>query len=225
MNRQPLELLLAFFFCVSLIPGCATAPPRKANDLPPFPSAQPRGYQRDVDIVPQVDLSLQVSNGPWIAEKDRVMVMHHDGARLTLPGTLTSDEYDVSVEFTRYHGNQGFGLYLTTAGRSFLVQVSAVDNQWVVLNDFQGESAKNPTKVRRPLEPNGQRQRLDVKVRRPGVMVFIDEQLVLDYKTDFANTVARDWGFGKASLGLVSWYNVIAFHSIKVNQVESAGKD
>jgi hypothetical protein len=160
-----------------------------------------------------------MTRGEWFVEQDRIVVNSSNDAKLHLPITLDHSEYDVSVEFTRYQGNQGFGLYLTTRGRSFLVQVSAVDNQWVQVGDVE-KSDEEAARIRRPLEPNGRQQRLDVLVRKSGVKVLIDGQPTLDYKTDFSKLLAKDWGFGNASVGLISWYNVVAFHKIVVTPVK-----
>jgi len=218
--RSTLLLAAILVPSVCFATGCAHMSPSKADNRPkPVVQPPPPDLAAPDDLIRKIDLTKHITTGQWIVENDRVIVTSYNGAKLHLPVVLDSSEYDVSVEFTRYQGNQGFGLYLTSAGKSFLLQVSAVDNQWVVMNDVE-KSEEEAARLRRPLEPNGTRRRLDVAVRKSGVKMFIDQQEVFDYKTDFSNVLAKDWGFGNASLGLISWFNVIAFHKVVVTPIK-----
>jgi hypothetical protein len=183
----------------------------------------------DIDstnLLSRADLSKDTFTGHWSVEQNQVVVAPDNWARLCLPWQPTSAEYDVTMEFTRHQGKEGFGLLLTSGGadpKQFLFQLSAVGNQWVSINSVRGE----PSNVQKPLPlgENGERHILRVQMRRTGVEAYLDGSSIFLYGTDYSEIQSRDWGFGKCSLGLISWYNVITFHKVEVKQVSRIGRD
>ncbi len=199
----------AVFLALSSLAACA--PARQA--------VEPASDAAVVELVSRTILKEQMYMGQWAKAKDGLVVQRDNGARLCLPHKLASNEYDVTMDFTREAGNQGFGLFLTAGGKSFLFQLSAVDNRWVSLSDFEGDDPANKSRVAWALPTDGKRHRLQLMVRRTGINAFVDDQPVFDFKTDYSNVIQRDWGFGNCSIGLISWYNVVRFHAIEVKEV------
>ena len=173
------------------------------------------------NLLASVDLSADLHTGRWSARGPEIEVGPDNWARLCLPWHPHSDEYDVTLDFTRRSGNQGFGLLLTGGGvqaKKFLFQLSAVDNQWVSLNRLVQEPHK--LDIARPFGPNGVRHQLRLEITRSGIEAFLNETSVLRYATGYRDIESRDWGFGTdCALGLISWYNVIEFHRLEATEL------
>ncbi|HSH95896.1 MAG TPA: RICIN domain-containing protein, partial [Roseimicrobium sp.] len=172
---------------------------------------------RSSNLLASVDLKKGALSGNWAKDGESVTCQPDNPARLVLPAAPKSDEYDLRIEFTRHSGNQGFGACLTSGNRTFLLQVSAVDNQYVAVTDFK-DVAKDDW-ARRNLKypmPTGKRQVMVIHVRKDGVRADLDGKEFYAYATDFSNHVRNEWGFRPRTLGLVSWLNVVTFYSVEL---------
>ncbi len=158
------------------------------------------------------------TTGYWKLDDGTVTVGPDNWARLCLPWRAGSGEYEVLLEFTREQGREGFGLFLTPGSapdRRFLFQLSAVGNQWAQINNVEGLSPQ----IRRalPLGPNGVRHSLRLRVLRSSFEAYLDGQSIFQTAIDYRDLQQQNWGYGGGcNFGLVSWYNVITFHSLVV---------
>ena len=173
---------------------------------------------RTVDVLAKVDLAKHVASGRWSQDKGSVTVQPDNNARLILPIAPKSVEYDLLFEFTRHSGNQGFGLHLCVGDRTFLLQMSAVDNQFLGLNDFK-DPPQQPSTIRWSVPGDGKKHAMLVRIRKKGIQIDFDGKSLFSYATDYTNVITKDWGFGGNTLGLISWYNVVTFHKIEMKEI------
>ena len=88
-------------------------------------------------------------------------------------------------------------------------------NQWAQINNVEGLSPQ----IRRalPLGPNGVRHSLRLRVLRSSFEAYLDGQSIFQTAIDYRDLQQQNWGYGGGcNFGLVSWYNVITFHSLEV---------
>ncbi len=172
------------------------------------------------DLLAKIDVAKHKISGNWTKGSNGLRVAIANDCKIAIPHDITETDYDLELEFTRAQGNEGFGLYLPANGKHILWQISASGNKYLGFNNFIGNDPKNPSGIENPIN-NGSRYKVNIQVRRTYLKVSLDGRPVMVYRTNFSNVKPNNWGFGDASMGIISWWNDVTIHSLKVTTTKA----
>ncbi len=180
-----------------------------------------------VNLFPFIDPQRNAVWGSW-EKKESLVSDRRPASRLELPYQPPQGEYDLRVLFERRSGAGGVSLILSKNGHPFRCEIGGAANTRScieVLSDFK--DLKRPALVESPMVlENDRRYLLTAQVRKGGVQVLLDRQLLLDWKTDYEKVgIAPEWRLRNAQrLGLGSDESEFAFHMIELREVEGTGR-
>ena len=163
-------------------------------------------------------------SGTWERSKSGLAVKAGRGSRFWIPVKPGSD-YSLRVEFTRTSGDDAVTVMIPVGKITATVELSGWNGQSHGLVKVDGQPSKsvtNPTSVRPGPLKNGQRYRLDIRVKQDGDKVRIETDL--DEKQLFAWTGAVSrlqphFVFRlpeTGTMGLGAMDSAVVFHSVRL---------
>ncbi len=186
---------------------------------------------RPVDLLALVDLDKDVVRGKWTRDKNAYVceVPQGSNADLELP-YIPPEEYDFRVSFTRTRGQDSIDLLLTHGRRDFAFCMDPHDGGRCGLDRVAGKAYHETSGPSTAKVTNsfliGQRHNVLIQIRKGNIKTYIDDKVVLDYPTDYANLDMWDARQLKhpEHLGIGSCSSGIIFHSVEVTEISGDGK-
>jgi len=179
------------------------------------------GGHRPINLILGASGDRDSITGRWSVENGQIIAPANNWARFGFNYKLEANEFDITIEFTRHNGNEGFGIFVKPDGKPVHFGMGSLGNQYISVGDFKGEQPKNMRLVRVAIGPNGKRQVAKFQIRKGSLTTWLNGKQVLHYKTDWSELGPQDWGFKDASIGLLSWYNSITFHRVELQVINS----
>ncbi|MGD0089220.1 MAG: protein kinase [Planctomycetota bacterium] len=218
--------------------NAAAAPAAKPDASAPKPAASAAkldapteaSWAKAVNVLPYANPARDAIAGNWRLQAGKLFSDKHKNARLELP-YQPPEEYDVRMTFSRFAGEDEIVLILSKAGRSFAWVMGGSGGTVCGIESVGGQVYdKNDTTVKRGLSwPKlGEKHSCTVQVRNDCLRAFLDEEQVLDYKTDFKEVwqgKAGPWKLSReAALGIGSAQSPTHFLSVEVLEITGKGK-
>ena len=190
-----------------------------------WPSAN--ATPREIDLLEGLDLKTATVLGTWTRGSDGSV--RSDLERLTRfdLGYRPPGEYDLRFTFTRVAGNDGLDTILFAGGRQFYWTFAGWDNTVSGFGTVLGNTAEaNVTTTKRPAWlKNGTPYTTVIQVRRDGVRVSLDGQVVAEHKTDYRdlNLILRNL-YRPDSIGFSTWESSYAIKDVRLTEITGEGQ-
>jgi len=211
-----------------------TAPP--VPDEPSTPAPPPKtpppaaaaSWANAVNLVPLANPARDAIAGIWRLQAGKLLSNNHRSARLEFP-YQPPEEYDARLTLSRFGGEDEVALILSKAGHSFAYVMGGRTGKLFGVESVGDQPYdKNPTtKTRLAWIKPGDKHTCTVQVRNDSLRVLLDDEEVLDYKTDFRNVRlarASPWRLSHAdTLGIGSKESPTNFHSLEVLEITGKG--
>lgn len=187
-------------------------------------TARVQNDRKPINLLAEANGARDSVTGRWSVENGEVTCPTDSWARFKFPHKLEADEFDVTIEFTRHKGDEGFGIVVVPNGKHVHFGMGSINNTFISVGEFKADDPQNPKHVRVPIGPNGKKQQAKFQFRKNSLTTWLNGKMVLHYKTDFSEIGDQKWGFSDGQIGLVSWYNSITFHKAELQVVGKSGK-
>lgn len=170
-----------------------------------------------VSLLRDVDTEKHAVAGNWRKSDGALTTDATRSSRLTLPFQPQS-EYDFRVKFTRDSGSDSIALMFVAGRGQATFEIDAWGQHLAGLQNINRRSIReNPTRSTMALK-NGRAYTALVEVRKDRVRAYLDDKLIVDYKTDGSDLGMLDlWRLNDAkSLGVGAYNARTTFHAIEV---------
>lgn len=171
-------------------------------------------------LLPAIQTESAVA-GRWSKEGDRLKVTAASGARIVLPVAPTG-EYDFRISFTRETGQHSIGLLFVHGGRMAAFEVDAWGQHLAGIQNVGGQDIRQNSMRKEGITlRNGQRYTLMLEVRKDRVRGLLDDQEIVNLRTNGDNLALSDlWRLPQATnLALAAWEADTTFHSVEVRSL------
>ncbi|HLY08438.1 MAG TPA: protein kinase [Planctomycetota bacterium] len=191
--------------------------------VPPPKSPPPDPWKLAVNLLPAVNLDVDVISGKWVREEGALVSREGKPARIQVP-YHPPEEYDVRIVFARQAANFCVNLILSRQGQGFTLVMhrdGVFGFERLLGSDFQ----RNATTGRfdTTLQLN-QRYTVTVEVRRSGIKAFCNNQPVTSLNGYDGLTMNPDWRLpDPAALGLGTWDGGAAIQALELREVTGQG--
>jgi aspartyl protease family protein len=175
---------------------------------------------RLVDLLPAVDAHRDAVAGGWGTD-DQGLSVDSAVSRIEFP-YKPPEEYILRAEFTPLSGSKTVYLSASkpSARTGFGVLFGAADNTLVGIDNVGGRRHDvNPTRVQATKWLDAGRRSIGiVEVRDGRVRAWLDNRLVIDWKTDFDDLSYADWQRPRdlTRLAVGTWLTATTFHHVEV---------
>lgn len=196
-------------------------------DAPPAQPEPPILGGPEINLLTLVDPARDAVQGTWTLEDGKLVSDGRNAARLEIP-YVAPEEYTFTVEFVRRSGNDAVTQILPHGGKGFVWLMGARDNSVFGISEIDGKPADgNPTTLRkgRCLE-NGRVYTSTVEVRKDRVTVWLNNQKLVDWKTDYTDLgMSDDWRLRHDTLpGLGTRGSVTEFRRVTLFEYRGTGR-
>jgi serine/threonine-protein kinase len=205
-----------------LIDRMGEEPPR-----PPAPGAPVVDKAtRTINLLKDVDPARHAVAGSWSRTKDGLVCARSPFGRIGF-AYEPPEEYDYLVEFTRHEGRSSVAQFCGAGRSGFAWEMGVFGN---IAHGFFARSdppgATVPPTPQRDALSDGRRYRSLVQVRKGGCKAFLDDQLRLEWTTDFSTLRGNPaWALGfEKELGLGADESAVVFHRAEVREISGAGR-
>ena len=201
----------------------APTQPASAAIRPARPHAE---WPNPRDLLKYVDPKRDALTGKWELVDDGLVGDKHRFAELTIPYE-PPPEYDFRIEFTPEEAGIGGGQQLTAAGHDFWWLFFFGPANRIGGFDLVGGHPvhQNPTRTQLTPPVKGRRYVSLVEVRRDGVRAFLDDELVVEHKTDFHDlSLAPRWKPHAAGRLGLSCSGRTLFHRVELREIGTIGR-
>ncbi len=137
----------------------------------------PLDRSKRIDLLPRVDVNRDRVEGFWVRRGHELSSSPQQNVRVLLP-ILVDGEYDLDLQFTRWHGDDRVGVILPVGKRQCHVCVSAQGGEYGGLELVMGKRVGDNKATKSPCSlQNNQRYSLRISVRRSSGAIVIDATL------------------------------------------------
>jgi hypothetical protein len=208
------------------VPQPATAPSAEPPaETPATPENQSPGQGNVIDLLKDLDAQAATVLGEWRME-DGVLVSGKSQPAILEFNYAPPAEYDYQIVCSREEGGGLVGLYCTAAGRRFREVTGGSKNTLCGFGDLMGMPSDRNLATERFGLRNGQRYTILVKVRRPDVAVYVNGELITQWRTnylDLAMPHGHSFRHGD-TIGLETRESVYRIYSAQVREIAGTGR-
>jgi len=199
----------------------ALAEKRIAN-ADPAQSKEPKSVDLLALLDPDRDLSGHA--GRWKLDKGVLLSAPDSTDVLNLP-YQPPREYDLRLDFARLQGADSIIVLLVRGDTSFSYVMDAFGKHLYALELCGGKQAyASPAARTFAALAGGRRHSALIQIRDVSVKTFLDNELVLDWKTDYQDLAPNIQRDDQSLLALRTWKTSTAFYKIEVAEITGPGK-
>ena len=188
------------------------------------PPKPPTPVARNIDLLARINPARDKRGGQWKLEAGQLQSDGSHRAKLVIPYKPATTEYDFTIEFTRTGGDNAVA-QIFTHNQPVALVLGGWKGELSGLQRLGGQSASaNPTGTKKLKWVTDVRYISTVKVRRDHVEVWVNNDLLISYKSDGWDFGNQDWDVGPAALAIGSELSPTTFHKIELIEFPAAGE-
>jgi WD40 repeat protein/predicted Ser/Thr protein kinase len=181
-----------------------------------------------INLLPMIDPLRNVIAGSWDTTPEGKLVSDRSPfARVEIPFTLPQ-EYDFQMFFERRTGSGGVSVILSKGGRQFRCEIGGDGNTRSIFEiQASGKAIEIAAEKKAPVVlRNGVQVVATIQVRSDGVKALLNNQTILEWKTDYRDLgLDPQWKLrNQLHLGLGSHESEVVFHQLALLEITGRGR-
>ena len=195
----------------------------------PVPGSKGDAWKDAINLLPMIDPRRNSVSGSWdtTPEGGKLFSDRSPFARVEIPFTLPQ-EYDFQMLFERRTGCGGVSVILSKGGRQFRCEIGGDSNTRSIFEvQTSGKAIEIAAEKRSPVVlRNGEKVVATIQVRSDGVKALLNNETILDWKTDFRDLgLDPQWKLrNQLRLGLGSHESEVVFHRLALLEITGHGR-
>ncbi len=225
-SEQP--VLSEFLFCDQVTAQVASPKPVRNSirgTAQSFDGTWVKGVP--VDLLPLVDLRLDILRGPWWFEDD-ALSSGKEGTCLIQTPVAPPQEYEIELTAERAMGKDALSILLPTSGNGIEVCLDGYKGQYSGLARVDGVGYnENETRYAGPLFTNGEPANVRCRVQKDGISVSCNGTKIIDWRGDYSRCGRHKEcaGVDPRYLVLGSWSSVFRISKFELTPLTSEKRE